>query len=95
MEPKMDQKVIKTDNISNVMGNSLFAAIYNTLAMLTISKKTSFGSHFDIFFDTFLKTSEKFAKNQHKPSMFGILSQNDPNSYPKGLQKGAQNVTKI
>ena len=33
MEPKMDQKVIQTDNISNIMEHSLFAAIYNTLAM--------------------------------------------------------------
>ena len=53
MEPKMDETVIQKENISKITKNSLFAAIYYTLAMSTTSKKTTFGNQFDICVDIF------------------------------------------
>ena len=46
-------------------------------------------------FRSFSETRKRAPKNQHNPSDFELVSQHDPKSAPRGLPKGAQNVTKI
>ena len=46
-------------------------------------------------FAPFSETGKRAPTSRHNPSDFEIVCQNDPKSAPRGLPKGAQNVTKI